>query len=127
LSFTPSGLTNLVDFNTYLSFFTHTLLIFGLAFEIPVFVTLLNFAGVVSGKTLAKLRPWIIVLTFVFAAVVTPSTDPFTMVSLAVPMVLLFLISELVAHAHDRRKARTRPNAGLSPDEPSPLDLDSRG
>lgn len=126
IGFTPAGLTNLVDFNEYLSFFTHTLLIFGIAFEIPVFVTLLNFAGVISGKALASARPWIIVLTFVFAAVVTPSTDPFTMVTLAVPMVLLFLLSEVVAHLHDKRRARTKPNAGLSPDEPSPLNLDPR-
>lgn len=123
IGFTPSGLTNLVDFNEYLTFFTHTLLIFGVAFEIPVFVVLLNMVGVVSGKTLGSLRPWIIVLTFVFAAVVTPSTDPFTMTFLAVPMVLLFMISEVVCRWNDRRRARTKPNFGLSPDEPSPLDL----
>lgn len=123
IGFTPSGLTNLVDFNEYLSFFTHTLLIFGVAFEIPVFVVLLNMVGVVSGKTLGNVRPWIIVLTFVFAAVVTPSTDPFTMTFLAVPMVLLFMISEVVCRWNDKRRARTRPNYGLSPDEPSRLDI----
>ena len=46
----PEGVTNLVDFNEYLQFFTRTLLVFGLAFEIPVFVVMLNLAGVVSGK-----------------------------------------------------------------------------
>ncbi|GAA4745565.1 twin-arginine translocase subunit TatC [Nocardioides endophyticus] len=117
----PDGITNLVDFNEYLQFFTRTLLVFGLAFEIPVFVVMLNRAGVVKGKTLAQYRPWIIVGIFVFAAIATPSTDPFTMTIMAVPMVVLYGISEVIARVHDRRKAERAPNAGLSPDEASPL------
>ena len=62
------------------------LLVFGVSFEIPLFVVLLNLAGVVSGKALGEHRPWIILGTFVFAAVATPSTDPFSMLMLAVPM-----------------------------------------
>lgn len=115
----PEGVTNLVEFSEYLQFFTRTLLVFGLAFEIPVFVVLLNLAGVVSGKGLAAHRPWIIIGTFVFAAVATPSTDPFTMTFMAVPMVLLFFLSEGIARYNDRRRARRR--AALSPDEVSPL------
>lgn len=117
----PEGVTNLVDFTEYLQFFTRTLLVFGLAFEIPVFVVMLNRAGVVSGKTLAAHRPWIIVGIFIFAAVATPSADPFTMTFMAVPMVILYMISEVLARSHDRRKASSSPNAGLSPDELSPL------
>lgn len=117
----PDPITNLVDFNEYLQFFTRTLLVFGLAFEIPVFVVMLNRAGVVKGKTLAQYRPWIVVGIFVFAAVATPSTDPFTMTIMAVPMVVLYGISEVIARVHDRRKAEASPNAGLSPDEASPL------
>ena len=117
----PDGVTNLVDFNEYLQFFTRTLLVFGLAFEIPVFVVMLNLAGVVSGKSLGAHRPWIIVGIFIFAAVATPSADPFTMTFMAVPMVILFLISEVIARAHDRRKAGRSPNAGLSPDELSTI------
>ena len=117
----PDGITNLVDFNDYLTFFTRTLLVFGLAFEIPVFVVMLNRAGVVSGKSLGAHRPWIIVGIFVFAAIATPSADPFTMTFMAVPMVILFLISEVIARAHDRRKAARSANAGLSPDELSPI------
>lgn len=117
----PEGVTNLVDFTEYLQFFTRTLLVFGLAFEIPVFVVLLNLAGVVSGKSLGEHRPWIVVGTFVFAAVATPSTDPFTMTFMAVPMVVLFFISEGIARFNDHRRARNKPWAGLSPDEVSPL------
>jgi sec-independent protein translocase protein TatC len=117
----PDVITNLLDFNDYLQFFFRTLLVFGLAFEIPVFVIMLNRAGVVKGKTLARYRPWIIIGIFVFAAIATPSTDPFTMTFMAVPMVVLYFISELIARAHDNRRDRDKPFAGLSPDEPSPL------
>ncbi len=108
IGFTPADLTNLVEFNDYLSFFSRTLLVFGIAFEIPVFIVLLNLAGVVSGRWLGEHRAWIIVGVFVFAAIVTPSTDPFTMCFMAVPMVVLFFISEVIARANDRRRARER-------------------
>jgi sec-independent protein translocase protein TatC len=121
IGFTPDGLTNLVEFNEYLTFFSRTLLVFGIAFEIPLFVVLLNLAGVVSGKALGAHRPWIIVGVFVFAAVATPSADPFTMTFMAVPMVVLFLISEQIARYNDRRRAKRNKFAGLSPDEASPL------
>ncbi len=121
IGFNPDGVTNLVDFNEYLTFFSRTLIVFGIAFEIPLFVVLLNLAGVVSGKALGNHRPWIIVGTFLFAAIATPSADPFTMTFMAVPMVVLFLISEQIARFNDRRRASKRKNAGLSPDELSPL------
>lgn len=121
IGFNPDGVTNLVDFNEYLTFFGRTMLVFGIAFEIPLFVVLLNLAGVVSGKALGAYRPWIIVGTFVFAAIATPSADPFTMTFMAVPMVVLFLVSEQIARFNDRRRAAKRKNAGLSPDEISPL------
>ncbi|MEV5002100.1 twin-arginine translocase subunit TatC [Nocardioides sp. LML1-1-1.1] len=123
IGFTQADLTNLVEFNDYLSFFVRTLLGFGIAFEIPVFVVLLNLAGIVKGKSLGAHRPWMIVGTFIFAAVMTPSGDPFTMTFMAVPMVLLFLVSEVIARYNDRRRAGRSVNAGLSPDEASPLDL----
>ncbi len=121
IGFNPDGLTNLVDFDGYLSFFSRTLLVFGISFEIPLFVVLLNLAGVVKGRTLGAYRPWIIVSVFVFAAVATPSADPFTMTLMAVPMVVLFLVSEVIARFNDRRRARRDPNAGLDPDQASPL------
>ena len=112
IGFTPDQLTSLVEFGSYFSFLTRTLLVFGVAFEIPVFVLLLNFAGVLSGKAIGAHRAWIVVLTFVFAAVATPSTDPFSMVFLAVPMIFLFGVSEVVARLNDRRRARA---AGREP------------
>lgn len=106
IGFTPENLINLIEFSDYLSFLTTTLLVFGISFEIPVFIVLLNLVGVLSGKTLAAGRSWIIIGIFVFAAVATPSTDPFTMLFLAIPMVLLFFGSEVIARTLDRRRTK---------------------
>ena len=95
------------------------MLVFGIAFEIPVFVVLLNMAGLLKGKALGAYRPWMIVGTFIFAAIATPSADPFTMTAMAVPMILLFLLSEVIARVNDRRRDKRKINAGLSPDEQS--------
>ncbi|MEU0313221.1 twin-arginine translocase subunit TatC [Nocardioides sp. NPDC006273] len=117
--FIPDGLTNIVEFSDYLSFLSRTLLVFGIAFEIPVFVIMLNRIGVLPGAALAKYRAWIIVGSFVFAAVATPSGDPFTMTIMAGPMVILFGVSEVIARAHDRRKAGKRKDRIGDPDVPS--------
>ncbi|WP_246456134.1 twin-arginine translocase subunit TatC [Nocardioides mesophilus] len=109
IGFTPASIQSLVDFGDYFRFITRMMLVFGVAFEIPLFVVLLNLAGVLPAKTLVAYRPWIVVGTFVFAAVATPSTDPFSMLMLAIPMTLLFLVSELIARFVDRRRARNRP------------------
>lgn len=121
IGFNQEGVLNLLDFNDYLTFFSRTLIVFGIAFEIPVFVVLLNLAGVVSGRSLGAHRPWIIVGVFIFAAVATPSADPFTMIFMAIPMVLLFLVSEQIARFNDRRRRRRNRYAELHPDEAAPL------
>src|SRR4051794_22556301 len=123
IGFTPAKLQNLVEFGEYFSFFTRMLLVFGVAFEIPLFVILLNLAGVVSGRALGEYRAWIIVGTFVFAAAATPSTDPFSMLMLAVPMSLLFVLSEIIARVVDRRRRRAV-EGGPADDEASVLDDD---
>jgi len=122
IGFTPAGLKNLVEFNDYFSFMTRMLLVFGVAFEIPLFVIMLNLAGVVSGKALGRYRPWIIIGTFIFAAVATPSTDPFSMLMLAIPMLVLFLVAEAIARSVDRARGRGRGNTDQwADDELSPL------
>ena len=122
LGFTGEGIANYVDVALYLSFAIRMLIAFGIAFEIPLFVVLLNLAGVVSAKTLARSRRWIILVAFVFAAVATPSADPFSMLALAIPLTVLFLVSELIAHAVDRRRARRNNFGGVSDDETSEID-----
>lgn len=98
----------LLTVNDYLSFVTLMLVIFGAAFELPLLVVMANLAGVLSSKVLKKSQRIAIFLIFLFAAVATPSTDPFTMCAMAVPMVLLFEGAVLFSVVHDRRKARRK-------------------
>jgi sec-independent protein translocase protein TatC len=122
IGFTPADVTNLVEFSEFFSFLTRMLLVFGISFEIPLFVVMLNLAGVVSGKQIGRYRPWIVIGTFIFAAVATPSTDPFSMLMLAIPMLLLFLIAEQIARLADRARGRgTTSTEQWDDDEVSPL------
>lgn len=120
IGFTQADLVNLVEFNDYVSFFSRTLIAFGISFEIPVFIVLLNLVGVLPARWLGQHRAWFILGIFVFAAVVTPSTDPFTMLFLALPMCGLFAIAEVICRILDRRRARDR-SLVLDPDQASAL------
>jgi sec-independent protein translocase protein TatC len=112
--------------NDYISFVTLMLVVFGAAFELPLLVVMANMAGVLSARILKKSQRIAIFLIFLFAAVATPSTDPFTMCAMAVPMVVLFEAAVFYAVVHDRRKAKRkaeeRAAAHLEDDEPSVVD-----
>jgi sec-independent protein translocase protein TatC len=120
VGFAPESIDVLLTLGDYLNFVIRTVLVFGIAAQIPLVVILLNRLGIVSGRQLASARPWTVIGIFVFAAIATPSTDPLTMLFLAVPMVVLYLVSEVIARVTDRRKEKTAPEE-LSDDEASPL------
>ena len=109
--FTPEALNNLVRFDDYLDFVLRIILLFGLAFELPVFLLTFNLIGFLRGKTI--LRPWRIWIfgIFLFSAAFTPTADPFTMLLLAVPIMLLYFmagsIAVLVDRARDKRVDET--------------------
>lgn len=109
----------------YVGFLIIMLLVFGVSFELPLLIVMLNLVGVLS---YAKLQAWqrgIIFGLFVFAAVATPGQDPISMLALALALVVLFEFAVLITYLHDRRLARKRAEQGwdaLDPDEPSPLD-----
>jgi sec-independent protein translocase protein TatC len=106
LSFTQDGVSNLQDINAYLSFLIRMMVVFGIAFLIPLVVVMLNVVGVIKAEHLAKYRTLVVFGTFIFGAIATPSTDPFSMLALALPMTVLFLAAEVIAHILDRRKRR---------------------
>ena len=106
LHLVPADTTALITINTYLSYAGAMLLIFGLAFELPLVFVLLNMAGVLTHERFRKWRRVIIFLVFAFAAIFTPSPDPISMLLLAVPCVVLVEASEVFAWANDRRRAR---------------------
>jgi sec-independent protein translocase protein TatC len=107
VGFAPESIQVLLSLGDYLNFMLRTVLVFGVAAQIPLVVVLLNRMGAVSARQLANARPWTIVGMFVFAAIATPSTDPITMLFLAVPMTVLYLISEVIARVTERRRLRT--------------------
>jgi sec-independent protein translocase protein TatC len=89
----------------YLSLVTTLLLGFGLCFQLPVVLALMGMAGLVTSNFLRTGRRYAIVIVFVIAAIITPP-DPISMMSLAVPGVLLYEISILCVWLIERRRAR---------------------
>lgn len=112
--FTPHSLTNLVRFDDYLDFVLRVILLFGLAFELPVFLVALNLIGFISGK--AILRPWRIWVFGItlFVAGFTPTGDPLTMALLALPLCAFYFLAGGIALLVDRRRAKRVDSDGLS-------------
>ncbi|MDN5724655.1 MAG: twin-arginine translocase subunit TatC [Propionibacteriales bacterium] len=108
ISFTPEGVdvTNLLELQEFLGFLMRVMLVFGISFLIPLVLLLLNFMGVLRAAHLKKFRPFIIFGSFVFAAMATPTTDPFSMLALAAPMTILCLTAETIARINDKRTGR---------------------
>jgi sec-independent protein translocase protein TatC len=125
LSLVPGNVTPLITITTYLSYAMAMLLIFGLAFELPLILVMLNLAGLLTHARFRKWRRVIIFAVFAFAAVATPSPDPLTMLLLAIPCVILVEIAEVFTWLNDRRRARLPEEdfAGLH-GEQSRIDLD---
>jgi sec-independent protein translocase protein TatC len=123
LGFTPQGAANLPDAALYLTFVTRFILAFGLAFLLPVFLVGLNVAHVLPARIMLKGWRVAVLLIFLFAAMMTPTPDAWTMLALAFPMVGLYYAAVGVATLLDRRRTRREPEwAKVADDEASPLD-----
>jgi sec-independent protein translocase protein TatC len=97
----------------YLNLVTALILAFGLCFQLPVVMTLLGLAGLISSSVMAKGRRYAIVAVVVVAAVVTPP-DPISQLMLAVPMVLLYEVSIWCVRIIELRRKKADTDEGLA-------------
>jgi sec-independent protein translocase protein TatC len=117
------GLTNLFTADTYIGYWIAIIVGFGLCFEVPLFLVMLNLARVVTHERFRKWRRVILFLVFVFAGIASPSPDPVTMLLLGGVVAVLVEVAELIIYLNDKRYARNHPDlyAGLSDNELAPV------
>jgi sec-independent protein translocase protein TatC len=112
-----------LEVTRYISFVTNMLLIFGVAFEFPLIVLMLNFVGLFSARKLLGWWRAAVFLFFAFSALVTPTPDPFGMTALAICLSALYFGAVGVAFLNDRRRGRGKEiYEGIGDDEISPLE-----
>ena len=120
-----TGTNTQLEVTRYISFVTNMLLIFGVAFEFPLIVLMLNFVGLFSARRLLGWWRVAVFLFFLFSAVVTPTPDPFGMTALAFCLSALYFAAVGVAFLNDRRRGRGREiYEGLDDDEISQIEDD---
>lgn len=98
--------TYLMPQNEYLGFILQMLIAFGLSFELPLVIIILSKLGIVSVEMLKEHRRHAVVIIIIFAACVTPTSDPFSLGMLAVPMYLLYELSIFCAVWIERKRLR---------------------
>lgn len=118
------GFSLTLEITKYVSFVINLVLLFGLSFEFPVLLLLLNFTGVVSGKKMLGWWRVAILVCTIFAAITTPDPGPFGMTLLAAALSVLYFGAVGVALLNDKRKARKERKlyGDLDDDETSSLE-----
>ena len=111
------GLDVQLEVTQYISFVTTVMLVFAVAFEFPLLVLMLNFAGIVSAKRLLSWWRVAVFLATVFAAFTTPDPGPFGMILLAGCLSAMYFVAVGVAFLNDRRRAKRRDAVEDIPDD----------
>jgi sec-independent protein translocase protein TatC len=126
LGLTPSGVVNIIGVDQYMSFVMAMMLAFGIAFEVPLLIIMLNLAGILTHQRFRKWRRVMIFAVFLVAGMANPSPDPTTMLILGGACAALVEVAEFIVWSNDRRRARRHadPYAALADDELSPIEFD---
>lgn len=103
-SFGTEGITNMISITEYMSFVLQLILISGLIFELPMASYFLARLGILTPRFMKKYRRHSIVIILILAALITPTTDPFTMGIFAIPMMLLYELSIIIATVAKRKR-----------------------
>ncbi|MGE4114370.1 MAG: twin-arginine translocase subunit TatC [Candidatus Nanopelagicales bacterium] len=106
LGFTPENVANIININDYLTFIIQILVFFGIGMLIPLIFVMLNFAGLLTARTLVRNWRWLVIGILTFAAVATPTPDPFTMLAVAVPFAVVTAIAVAITSINDTRRRR---------------------
>jgi sec-independent protein translocase protein TatC len=102
LGFAGQGFVPLITGGRFLGFVMLLAVAFGISFEFPIILIFLCGVGVISSDKLRQWRRGAIVFIAVFAAVITPSADPYTMLAMMIPMVLFYEAAIIVARAMNK-------------------------
>src|SRR5206468_6215038 len=102
----PMGITPRIDAGEYFDLFIMIELGLAIIFEIPALIFVLARIGLVSGPFLLRNTRYAILIAFVVAAVITPTTDIPNMMLMAVPMVALYLLGVLVAYLFGKKRTK---------------------
>jgi sec-independent protein translocase protein TatC len=106
VGFTPEGAANVINASDYILFTIRILLVFGLAFVLPVALVMLNFAGVITAENIIKSWRMAVFISAVVGAIATPVAEPMAMFLLMVPLLILYFLAAGIAFLHDKRAAR---------------------
>lgn len=125
IGFAPEQVNQFLTVDGYLSFVIRMVTVFGLGFLMPVLIVGLNFLGILPASAIRRTWRWTVIGVFLFAAIATPTPDPFSMLLLASPLLLLILIAFGICLLNDRRRRRQSDElsySALSDDEASPIE-----